>query len=249
MKIHPVVQHLNGAVTVALQASFVGDNTDTTDKQRIGAYGDPLVNLVGTFSDTAKAAIGTITVSGLPTSTQTFVVGNQTFTFKASGTATGDVVIGIDAAATAGNIVTSLTRDLSGLVSAEQISTTVVVTAVTPGVASNAIIFTEASTNVSMDGSGSLGGTLAGREALTFQFGAAEVWRGITTQMAATPVRFLTQLPQGSAGQGSTDAIVADPVAAATVWVDSMVTRLGDAMTLLRAKSPSQLISLSDSTV
>ncbi len=51
MKIHPVVQHLNSIVSVTLQASFVGDPTDATDKQRIAAYGDPQVNLAGTFID------------------------------------------------------------------------------------------------------------------------------------------------------------------------------------------------------
>ena len=51
MKIHPVVQHLNSVVTVTLQASFVGDSTDVTDKTRISAYGDPKVNLAGTFVD------------------------------------------------------------------------------------------------------------------------------------------------------------------------------------------------------
>lgn len=51
MKIHPVVQHLNSVVTVTLQASFVGDSTDATDKTRIAAYGDPQVNMAGTFVD------------------------------------------------------------------------------------------------------------------------------------------------------------------------------------------------------
>lgn len=51
MKIHPVVQHLNSVVTVTLQASFVGDANDITDKTRIAAYGDPQVNMAGTFVD------------------------------------------------------------------------------------------------------------------------------------------------------------------------------------------------------
>jgi hypothetical protein len=54
MRLHPVVQHLNSVVTVTLQASFVGGSSaslDATDKSRIAAYGDPKVNLAGTFID------------------------------------------------------------------------------------------------------------------------------------------------------------------------------------------------------
>lgn len=57
MLIHPVVQHLGGTITVTLQASFVAGltgvtgATDDTDKARIAAYGDPRVNLGGTFTD------------------------------------------------------------------------------------------------------------------------------------------------------------------------------------------------------
>jgi hypothetical protein len=51
MRLHPVIQHLNSVVTVTLQASFVGDSTDITDKTRIAAYGDPQVNMAGTFAD------------------------------------------------------------------------------------------------------------------------------------------------------------------------------------------------------
>jgi hypothetical protein len=63
MQIHPVVQHLNGQVMVTLQPSFVGDADDVTDKARILAYGDPKVNLGGTFVDpldnTFTFALGT----------------------------------------------------------------------------------------------------------------------------------------------------------------------------------------------
>ncbi len=51
MFLHPVVRHLGGVVSVTLQASFNGDATDTEDKQRISAYGDPQVNLAGSFVD------------------------------------------------------------------------------------------------------------------------------------------------------------------------------------------------------
>lgn len=40
-----------GIVSVVMQAEFVGDATDVTDQQRIAAYGDPKVNIAGTFTD------------------------------------------------------------------------------------------------------------------------------------------------------------------------------------------------------
>jgi hypothetical protein len=51
MRIHPNVTQLNGVVTVSLQAQFVGEPTDTTDQVKIQAYGDPQVNLGGSFVD------------------------------------------------------------------------------------------------------------------------------------------------------------------------------------------------------
>ena len=51
MKVHPVYSQLNGIITVTLQAQFVGDSTDPSDKTKIAAYGDPQVNLGGTYTD------------------------------------------------------------------------------------------------------------------------------------------------------------------------------------------------------
>ena len=249
MRVHPAVQHLNGAVTVTLQASFIGDVTDATDKQRIGAYGDPLVNLGGQFVGPSIPAVGTITVAGLPTLGQTFHIGAQTFTWVASGSATGNVVLGIDGPACLANIVTSVTRDLATVTAVGATSTTITVTANTVGTVGNSYTFTSSSTNVTVDGTGTLGGTQVGRGTVTFQMGAPETYKGITTQMAATPVTFMTQLPLGSAGLTPTQAIVADPVVAAQVWAASMVTRISAVMADLRAKTPSQLVALSDSTV
>ncbi len=56
MKVHPIVIQQNGIVSVTMQAQFVGDPTDATDKQRIQAYGDPQVNLGGLFTDPANTA-------------------------------------------------------------------------------------------------------------------------------------------------------------------------------------------------
>ena len=51
MKIHAIVSQSNGIISVTLQALFVGDPTDQTDKQKIAAFGDPVVNIAGTFVD------------------------------------------------------------------------------------------------------------------------------------------------------------------------------------------------------
>jgi hypothetical protein len=37
----------NGVIQVVLSATFVGDTNDPSDKQKIAAFGDPLVNLAG----------------------------------------------------------------------------------------------------------------------------------------------------------------------------------------------------------
>jgi hypothetical protein len=56
MKLHPQVTQANGIISVKLIASFVGDPTDTVDKANIAAFGDPNVNLAGTFADPLNPA-------------------------------------------------------------------------------------------------------------------------------------------------------------------------------------------------
>lgn len=51
MKVSPTVTQANGIITIKLQATFVGDPTDASDKANIAAFGDPQVNLAGTFQD------------------------------------------------------------------------------------------------------------------------------------------------------------------------------------------------------
>ncbi len=41
------VTQANGIISVVLTATFVGDSTDPTDKQKIAAFGDPIINLAG----------------------------------------------------------------------------------------------------------------------------------------------------------------------------------------------------------
>ena len=137
MKLHPVVTHINGVVTVTLETSFIGDADDATDKQRILAYGDPKVNMSGTFTD-------------------------------------------------------------------------------------------------------------SGDPAFSFSFSTPELYRGVTTQMSSTSARFLVS-PDGPSTP--LDTITPDPVRAAGVWVSGMASRITQAMTTLRAKTPTQLQTLPDSTI
>lgn len=51
MQLVPQVTHLDGIVTVAVACNFAGNPLDSDDRARIQAYGDPLVNLAGTFTD------------------------------------------------------------------------------------------------------------------------------------------------------------------------------------------------------
>ncbi|EMS79201.1 head decoration protein [Desulfotignum phosphitoxidans] len=112
--------------------------------------------------EAAVAAQGTISMIGIAVADETFVIDDQTFTWKAARGGTGEVTIGADAAAAAANIVTAVTADLTTVV-AEQAGNDVVITAAVAGADGNAIVLTEDSTNMTVDGSGTLGGTTEGR--------------------------------------------------------------------------------------
>jgi len=51
MQLHTVVTQANGIISLTIQPSFVGDMTDAQDKALIAAFGDPTVNIAGTFTD------------------------------------------------------------------------------------------------------------------------------------------------------------------------------------------------------
>ena len=108
------------------------------------------------------AAQGTITMAGLAVTGETFVIDTQTFIWKAARSAAGEVTIGANAPAAVTNIVTAVTADLATVTAVDGALDTVVVKAATPGAAGNSIVFTEASTNMTVDGAGTLGTTTAG---------------------------------------------------------------------------------------
>jgi hypothetical protein len=51
MKLTAIVSQSNGIISVTIQPTFVGDPTDQTDKQKIAAFGDPVVQVAGNFVD------------------------------------------------------------------------------------------------------------------------------------------------------------------------------------------------------
>jgi phage tail sheath gpL-like len=92
----------------------------------------------------------------------TFVVGAQTFTWKTARAVLGDVEVGAGASDAVTNIVTAITADLSTVTAAGGAGDTVVLTAATKGTAGDAIVLAENSTNMTVDGTGTLGATTAG---------------------------------------------------------------------------------------
>ena len=109
----------------------------------------------------AVAAQGTITMAGVAVADETFVVDTQTYTWKAARSVAGEVTIGADAPAAVTNIVTAITADQTTVTAVDGAGDTVVVTAATKGTAGNSIVFTEASTNMTVDAT-TLGTTTAG---------------------------------------------------------------------------------------
>jgi hypothetical protein len=56
MLITPQVTQANGIIKLKLVATFVGDLTDASDKANIAAFGDPQVNMAGSFQDPLNPA-------------------------------------------------------------------------------------------------------------------------------------------------------------------------------------------------
>jgi hypothetical protein len=54
MLVHTIIGQNNGIITVVMQASFNGQPSqqqDQTDTAKIGAFGDPPINIAGSFTD------------------------------------------------------------------------------------------------------------------------------------------------------------------------------------------------------
>ena len=111
---------------------------------------------------TASHAVGTITMSGIAVENEPFTIDTQTFTWKPLRSVAGEVTIGADAPEAVINIVAAVTADLATVTASDGAGDTVAITSVPHGVLGNSIDFSESSTNMTMNGSGHLGGTVAG---------------------------------------------------------------------------------------
>jgi len=108
-------------------------------------------------------AKGTITMAGIAIANETFIICGLIFTWKAVRNGSGEVTIGASSSEAVTNIVTALTADASTYITAiDGTSDTVVVTSKIWGWRGNCYSFSGASTNMSMDGAGFLGGTVNG---------------------------------------------------------------------------------------
>lgn len=116
----------------------------------------------------AVYARGTITMSGVAVADETFVVGSQTFTWKATRTAAGEVTLGSSGATARNYIIAAINADIPTEVTAETGGEgEAILTSVVGGDAGNSVVLTTASTNMVVDGGGTLGGTTDGVDADT----------------------------------------------------------------------------------
>lgn len=107
--------------------------------------------------ETYIQATGTITITDTPVADEVFVIGDETFTFKASASAAFEVTIDADNTTQAENIVTAITND-STYVSASNTLGVVDLEAKVGYLAElgNAIALTESATGVAVSGIGTL---------------------------------------------------------------------------------------------
>jgi hypothetical protein len=121
----------------------------------------------------AVAAQGTLSLTGLPSDAETFQINTTVMTARSAGPLTAnEFLIGADAATTAKNIVTALTttsteKDNLTAFTGASVPTDVVIAWGAIGVGGNAVVFTEALSNATADGAGTLGGTIAGSDGKT----------------------------------------------------------------------------------
>lgn len=138
------------------------------------------------------AAVGVITLTGLPLVGDTITIHDKTWRFSEATkhAQAWEIQLGATAAATVTNMVAAINRDFglnaaigdgNYVTAADGTGDTVDVTWCELGTVGNAIVFTESASNLTMDGSGTMGGTTAGVgdgtvEGAAAGTGATAVW-------------------------------------------------------------------------
>lgn len=144
-----LMKHLRSIDSVYIEASGItrDDLSRKPYSWLIEQYGD----------DFGQKAIGKITFGGQPSAGEAITIDTETYTFNT------DMDIGTTLTATIDNFVTAINA-ASSIVNLQRISSTeVIVTYYLVGTAGNAIAWSTTAGNLTLDGSGYLGGTIAGR--------------------------------------------------------------------------------------
>jgi hypothetical protein len=140
------------ALTGVCRSIFDWFDADSLPNFAFGCHNGLTVWQAGDQADVtpvATSATATITITGTPVANETFVVGAQTFTFKASRTGAGEVAISAVNNTQAANIVTAITADLA-TVTAVANANVVTLTVVATGFAGNSTVLTESATGVAV---------------------------------------------------------------------------------------------------
>jgi len=114
------------------------------------------------------AAQGTITLTGLPNVGDTIVIDGTTFTFVAAGAIGTQINIGATIGETIDNIIATINNEMTTVEASKGAGNTIIITAITSGTNGNSIEFTENTNNLTIDGSGTLGGTILGEDGTVF---------------------------------------------------------------------------------
>jgi hypothetical protein len=117
----------------------------------------------GWYTPAQSRARGTLTFTGQPTATDTMVINDTTITAVAGSPSTDEFQVGASTRATCNNLVAAINAGSeSANVRAWRVNLTVVVEWLEEGTDGNTVVFTESMDNVTVDGSGTLGGTQTG---------------------------------------------------------------------------------------
>jgi len=124
------------------------------------AYSWLIENYGDDFGEKAK---GVGTVSDVPSDDEILTIDEEVYTFKDSPSSTNDVEIGDTASETIANLVSKINTNSSVAKAYQLTASTFLIEYILVGTAGNEIVFTTDAGNISLDGSGLLGGTVAGR--------------------------------------------------------------------------------------